>query len=133
MTKTTVLFLLSPLLIIAACSPDSCNDFTEGKFKHASTYRFNDSTFYIDSNDSYITREKGYQTEHFPRLSKESQYLISWKSSSEYYLINNSETNSDFDKGDTISVEIIDCDSTSYTYSSTSKYGVIEGELIKIK
>jgi len=131
MTKIAVLFLLSTL--ICGCSSESCEDFTEGKFKHASTFKFNDSTYYIDSNDFYITREKGYQVEHYPQLNKEAHYRITWKSASEYYLIKDAEKNASFDKGDTINVEIIDCDANSYRYTSTSKNGVMEGELIKIK
>jgi len=133
MTKIKVLFLLSALVVIYGCASESCEDFTEGKFKHASTFKFNDSTYYVDSNSFYITREKGYQVEHFPQLNKESRYVIAWKSASEYYLIKDAEKNSSFDKGDTINVEITDCEANSYRYTSTSKNGVMEGELIKIK
>jgi|SRR6185437_3803497 len=133
MIKISPPFLLSVLLIICGCESDSCNNFQEGKFKFASVYRFNDSTYYADSNDAYVTRENGYQVEHYPSLNTEYKFLIKWKSSSEYYLIKDSGESSSFNNGDTISVEITDCDYNSYSYTSTSKHGVTEGQLIKIK
>ena len=133
MIKIKVSFLLSALLIICGCDSDSCGDFTVGKFKFTSIYRFNDSTFSLDNNDAYITRGNGYQVEHYPSLNTDYKFLINWKSSSEYFLLKDSGENSSFNNGDTITVEITDCDSTSYRYTSTSKHGVMEGELIKIK